>query len=418
MTSIKPLAVGICVCGALVATATPARAGERTSYHFNFGIPAAPGAISVWPTNFYSNVAGYGFEPGSKVVATGGCITSTNTFYFSIKLPEGNYRVTATLGSKTSSSTTTIKAELRRLMLYHVQTAPGQFATRSFIVNVRTPKIAGGGEVRLKPREKGLERRAWDDKLTLEFNDTHPCIRSLAVEKVNVPTVFILGDSTVCDQPVEPWASWGQMLPIFFKPNIAISNQAESGETLADSIGRGRFAKVFSMMKPGDYLFMQFGHNDMKDKRPGAREQYMSDYKKVIAETRAKGGIPVLVTSMEREAGVNHPTLEGYPEMVRVVAWEEHCPMIDLNTMSLVFYHTLGTNLSKIFVPHQGTHFDNYGAYELAKCIVEGIKLDHLPLAKYIVKSFRGFNPAHPDPLNTFYMPVSSRYSMVKPPGS
>jgi lysophospholipase L1-like esterase len=418
MTSIRTFVAGIFLCGALAATAIPAQGGERTSYRFNFGAPAAPGGISIWPTNFYSDAIGYGFESGSKVITAGGCVASTNTFYFSIKLPEGNYRVTVTLGSKFGSSTTTIKAELRRLMLYHIQIAAGQFVTRSFIVNVRTPKIAGDGEVRLKPREKGLERWAWDDKLTLEFNDTHPCIRSLAVEKVNVPTVFILGDSTVCDQPVEPWASWGQMLPVFFKPKIAVSNQAESGETLADSIGRGRFAKVFSMMKPGDYLFMQFGHNDMKNKSPDARAQYVADYKKVIAETRAKGATPVLVTSMEREAGVEYPTLEGYPEMVRVVAWEEHCPMIDLNTMSLVFYHALGDNLSKIFVPHQGTHFDNYGAYELAKCIVVGIQQDHLPLAKYVVNSFKGFNPAHPDPLSTFYMPASSRYSMVKPPGN
>ena len=82
-----------------------------------------------------------------------------------------------------------------------------------------------------------------------------------------MPTVFLLGDSTVCDQPAEPWNSWGQMLPRFFKPEIAVANHSESGETVADSLRAQRFEKIFSLMKPGDYLFVQFGHNDMKATR-------------------------------------------------------------------------------------------------------------------------------------------------------
>lgn len=403
-------------CAFSLVCVTSVGAQEKTDFKFAFGMAAAPGIIPVWPTNFYSSTAGYGFEPGARVTVSGGGITSTNPFYFSVKLPEGNYRVTVTLGDATNASRTSIKAELRRLMLYHVQTAPGQFVTRSFIVNLRTPEIAGDGEVRLKPRERTNEWWDWDDKLTLEFNDARPCIRSLAVVKVDVPTVFLLGDSTVCDQPVEPWNSWGQMLPAFFKSEIAIANHAESGETMADSLSRNRFAKVFSLMKPGDYLFIQFGHNDMKSRRPDALEQFKADFKKVIAGTRARGGTPVLVTSMERKAGLAHATLEGYPEAMRELARAEHCPLIDLNRMSLVLYRALGTNLSRAFV--DGTHQDNYGSYELAKCVVEGVKQDGLPLAKDIVDDFAGFDPAHPDPLATFYMPASLEYSMVKPLGN
>ncbi|HKW28901.1 MAG TPA: rhamnogalacturonan acetylesterase [Verrucomicrobiae bacterium] len=403
-------------CAVSLMDVTRVGAQERTDFKFAFGVAAAPGVISVWPTNSYSDSAGYGFEPGARVTASDGCIASTNPFYFSVKLPEGNYRVTIMFGDSGGSSATTIKAELRRLMLYHIQTPPGKFVTRSFIVNVRTPEIAGDGEVRLKPREKASEQWDWDDKLTLEFNDTRPCLRSLTVVKVDVPTVFILGDSTVCDQPVAPWNSWGQMLPAFFKSEIAVANHAESGETIADSLTRNRFEKVFRLMKPGDYLFIQFGHNDMKNKRPDALEQYRVDLNKVIAGTRARGGTPVLVTSMERKAGVEHPTLEGYPEAVRQMAKAEHCPLIDLNRMSLVLYRALGTNLSRAFV--DGTHHDNYGSYELAKCVVEGIERDHLPLAKHIVDDFKGFDPAHPDPVATFYMPASPGYSMVKPLGN
>ncbi len=393
-----------------------AAAQEKTSFKFNFGGPPSPEAVAVSPFDVYSTAAGYGFEPGGRVVVSDGCVTGATPFYFSVKLPEGNYRVTVTLGDNTSPSTTTVKAELRRLMLYHVQTAPGRFVTRSFIVNLRQPKITGDGEVHLKSREKTGEWMDWDDKLTLEFDDLRPCLRALAIEKASVPTVFILGDSTVCDQPFEPWNSWGQMLPVFFKPEIAVANHAESGETMADSLAGNRFKKVFSLMQPGDYLFIQFGHNDMKSKKPEALEQYKSDLREVIGETRARGGVPVLVASMERKAGIAHPTLEGYPRAARETAQQEHCALIDLNAMSVVFYQALGTNLDKAFV--DGTHHNNYGSYELAKCVVQGIEQDHLPLAKYVVDDFKGFDPAHPDPVDVFYMPASPRRSLVKPLGN
>jgi lysophospholipase L1-like esterase len=163
----------------------------------------------------------------------------------------------------------------------------------------------------LKDREKTTEFAAWDDKLTLEFNGARPCICAVEIEKVGVPTIYLLGDSTVCDQPAEPWNSWGQMLPRFFNPEVAIANHAESGESLRSSIGAKRLDKVLSLMKQRDYLFIQYGHNDMKEKGEGvgAFTTYKKDLKHFIAETRKKGGTPVLLTSMERKAGVEHDTL-------------------------------------------------------------------------------------------------------------
>jgi len=404
----------LCIAALAVANAG---AQEKTSFQFAFGNgKPALGWTRVFATNAYSDTTGYGFEPGASVAVSDGCITSTNPFYFSVKLPEGNYRVTVTLGDKAGESTTTIKAELRRLMLEAVSTAPGMTVTRSFIVNLRVPQIANGSEVRLKPREKTTERWDWDDKLTLEFNGTRPSLVTLEIEKADVPTVFILGDSTVCDQPAEPWNSWGQMLPRFFQPDIAIANHAESGETIASSLGAHRFDKVFSLMKPGDYLFLQFGHNDMKSRATNALGHYAGDFKRVVEETRVRGGIPVLVTSMERKSGVEQPTLMGYPDAVREVAKEENCALIDLNAMSVVFYTALGTNIGKAF--QDGTHHNNYGSYELAKCVVEGIQQDKLPLAKFIVGDFGNFDPAKPDDVNKFEMPVSPNVSVVKPLGN
>lgn len=402
-------------------------AAEQTSYRFDFGPgKVAPGHIGISPTNIYSDAISYGFEPGATVTGVdrggddallGDFITSDKPFYFSVALPEGNYRVTVTLGDADGESTTTVKAELRRLMLQKVHTPRGQFTTRTFAVNIRIPKIAGDGEVRLKPREETTEKWAWDNKLTLEFNDSRPCVCGLDIRPANdLPTVYILGDSTVCDQPRPPWNSWGQMLTRFLKPDVVVANEAESGETLKDTLGRKRLDKVLSTMKAGDYLFIQFGHNDMKDRAPDALETYKKNLKLFVDRTRQKGGIPVLITSMERKAGVEHPTLKGYPEAVREVAKAEKVTLIDLNAMSLEFYRALGPDLGRAFV--DGTHHDNYGSYELAKCVVEGIKQSNLPLAKDIVPDFTGFDPNHPDPVATFEMPISPGMTTQKPPGN
>ncbi len=389
----------------------------QTSFKFDFGNgkPAA-GWIQVSPTNLYSREMGYGFEPGAKMFFENlkvPSLTSTNPFYFSVKVPAGNYQVTVTLDE---GSVTTIKAEQRRLMLEHKLTAKGKTATWSFVVNVRTPRISAAAKVSLKKRELETETVDWDEKLTLEFNDAKPCLTQLKVEKVEVPTIFIAGDSTVCDQPAEPWNSWGQMLPRFFNAGVAVANYAESGESIRSSLGAHRFDKVFSLMKPGDYLFVQFGHNDMKDKATNALETYKANLKKIIARTRELGGTPVLVTSMERKGGVEQDTLAGYPQTVRDVAAEDKCALIDLHAMSRTFYRALKADLGKAF--QDGTHHNNYGSYELAKCIIARIKQDQLPLAKFIVDDFGVFDPAKPDDVNTFEMPASPTVSTEKPLGN
>jgi lysophospholipase L1-like esterase len=397
------------------------------NYKFDFGPGSVEsGYVQVLPTTIYTNELGYGFEPDAVVEAIdrGGddaiksdFCTSNKPFLFSIRLPEGNYRINITFGDKNEKTNTTVKAELRRLMLENIQTASGEFNTSTIIVNTRTPNISTGGNVKLKDREKTTEFAAWDDKLTLEFNGARPCVCAMEITKADdIPTIYLLGDSTVCDQPLEPWNSWGQMLPRFFKPSVAIANHAESGESIRSSLGARRVDKVMSIIKPGDYLFIQFGHNDMKDRSPNALETYKSNLKQLVADTRAKGATAVLVTSMERKAGVNEDTLGDYPETVRQVAKENDVALIDLHAISKVFYKALGENIDKAF--QDGTHHNNYGSYELAKCVVEGIKQNKLDIAKYIVDDFKGFNPGNPDPVDSFMMPVSPIITIQKPEGN
>ena len=307
----------------------------------------------------------------------GDSCTSEKPFYFSVALPEGNYNVTATF----AQPGTTVKAELRRLMLDNIETTNG-----AFTVNVRTPMIAGGGEVKLKEREKTTEIRAWDDKLTLEFSGS---VCAIEIKPADVPTIFLLGDSTVADQPREPYNSWGQMLTAFFKPGIAIANHAESGESLRSSLAANRLDKVLSLMKRGDYLFIQYGHNDEKEKGEGAGPftTYKSDLKKFVLAARQRGGIPVLITPVQRRTFDSNGKITNshgdYPEAARQVAKEENVPLIDLNQMSKGLYETWGPENSKqAFAPNDNTHHNDYGSYEIAKLIVAGIRANKLVISR------------------------------------
>lgn len=410
---------------------------------FDFGDGAvAPGYVQVKTQSVFSVETGFGFEPDAALQAEdrggdplkGDFITAARPFLFSLLVPEGNYRVTVTMGDTRDGSRTTVKAESRRLMLENVTTKSGEFAVRSFIVNIRNrflpppPQNAPGGtEVRLNEREKGIFN--WDDKLTLEFNGAAPKICAVEVEKVELPTVFLTGDSTVTDQPKEPGASWGQMLTRFFKPDIAVANHAESGETLKSFITELRLDKVLSQLQAGDYVFIQFGHNDSKVQWPqtyvDAATTYRSYLKTYIAEAKRRGAIPVLVTSMHRRTFGNDGKIKNshgdYPEAVRQVAKEENVALIDLHAMSARLYEALGTEKAPQAFSNDGkdaTHHNNYGAYELARCVVEGIRAAKLPLATHLLEDLPAFDPARPDSLDTFAVPASAGRTTLTPRGN
>ncbi len=370
----------------------------------------------IAPATLYTPERGYGFEPG---------FAGRPPVYFSVRVPEeGNYRVTLTLGDPASETVTTVKAELRRLMIERVRTAPGKFETRRFIVNVRTPRIPAGGEVRLKDREKTSEAWAWDDKLTLEFTGSHPGVRAVEIEKAgDIPTLYIAGDSTSTDQPREPYNSWGQMLTRFFTPAIAIANHGESGESLGSFIGERRLDKLMSVLRPRDYLFIQMGHNDQKERGEGvgAFTTYKADLKRFIALARERGATPVLVTSMHRltfdAAGKITNSLGDYPEAVRQTAREEKVDLIDLNAMSKVFYEALGPRDAHLaFAGKDTTHHSDYGSYELARCVVQSIRDDELRLARFLVET-AAFDPAHPDPPDRFDIPAEPAAPAQRPYG-
>jgi lysophospholipase L1-like esterase len=365
-----------------------------------------PGALAAAPMTFdltpggnaaghpvYEASAGFGFEPGEPS-------------RFSVRVPEGNYRVVLRFEPPDDI---TVYAEQRRLY--------GN-GSRSFVVNVRTPTLGalpenapGATAVRLKPREIGAAN--WDDKLTLEFDPAPTTLRSVSVAPVDVPTLYLAGDSTVTDQPMAPNASWGQWLPVFFSADIAVANHAESGETLKSFVSEQRFDKLLARARAGDWVMIQFGHNDQKTQWPQTYAEAATTYRAwlrtYLAEIRRRGATPLLVTSPERrnfdEAGRIVPTLGDYPDAMRAVAREERVALLDLNAMSARFYEALGPQVAPRAFADGGrdkTHSNEYGARQLARCIVEALRAADPALTAgletHLLADVTRFDPARPEP--------------------
>jgi lysophospholipase L1-like esterase len=158
--------------------------------------------------------------------------------------------------------------------------------------------------------------------------------------------------------------------------------------------------------------------------------------KEWMDEARRRGATPVLVTSMHRrrfdDAGKIVNTLEDYPEAMRQLAAREHVALIDLNAMSKSLFESLGPEGTlKAFVHYpagtfpgqadalaDNTHFNNYGAYELARSVVEGIKQNRLGLVKYLLEDVQPFDPARPDSVASWSLPLSPQAAAAKPEGN
>ncbi|MDV3459365.1 rhamnogalacturonan acetylesterase [Sphingomonas sp. HF-S4] len=359
---------------------------------------------------------GYGYEPDRR----------GKEFLFSAAVPEGNYKVTIRVSGRV-----TVKAEQRRLMLRDIATKPGQYVTASFVVNVHGPALAppeknapGGNAVRLFDRE--IATQNWDDKLTLEFLGD-PRVASIDIEPVDVPTAYLTGDSTVTDNRAEPGASWGQMFTAMFDGGIAVANHAESGETLKSFLTGLRFDKVLQGMKQGDFLFIQFGHNDQKKQWPqtyvDADLTYPAYLRAYIAEAKRRGATPVLVTSPERrnfENGRIRPSLLDYAEAMRKVAREDNIALVDLQPQTIALYEALGPDKAPSLFGADGkdaTHHNNAGAWLLARAVASGVATQVPALAAHLKPGMRSFDAARPNLAETAIAPSLQR-SNARPAGN
>ena len=357
---------------------------------------------------------------------------------FSVKVPDGNYRVTVTLGSKKRAAQTVVRAESRRHYTDLVTTKKGQFQTVTFTVNKHEPTIDASTSVKLKPRE--LSYKNWDEVLNLQFCGPAPAVQRITIEPdIAAVTVFLCGNSTVVDQEQEPWASWGQMITRWFDERVVIANYAESGLSATTFLAQLRLDKILSQLREGDYVICEFGHNDEKEKRAGdgAWYSYSRNLKIFADRVREKGGNIIFVTPTARRFfNDDQKTLRNthgdYPEAMRTVSRRENVPLIELNGMIHTFYEALGFEGSKRALVHypantfpdqpkalaDNTHFNPFGAWEVAKMIVMGLKQMDSPLVQYLRTDWQDFDPAHPDSPDEFIWYPSGNTDLVKPDGN
>lgn len=341
-------------------------------------------------------------------------------------IPDGNYHVIIVVGSSTEKGHTVIRGESRRLFFNAIETKKGEFKKVSFSINKRNTLISDNEKIKIKERERN--KLNWDNHLTLEFSGLNPKVSEIEVRPVtDVITIFLCGNSTVVDQDNEPWASWGQIIPAYFNEQVSFANYAESGESANTFVAALRFKKIMSVIKPGDYVFIEFGHNDQKQTGEGKGPylHYYNTLLQMVTETSEKGGFPVLLTPTQRRS-FNHEgkiidTHGEYPKAMRALATDLKVPIIDLHSETRVLYEALGVENSKRAFVHypantfinqpmaleDNTHFNAYGANLIAKCVIQGIIKLNLPIKQHLRKGYKRWSPSKPDSYNTFkWFPV------------
>lgn len=410
---------------------------NRKLFYFGTNKKSAKG-IRIDKPLVYTPISGFGFDlnTAQNVQIKNTSFVTEKSAYFSVKLPEGNYSIRVTMGSDEKETNVTLKAESRRLMLNQLSIKIGEQITKTFNVNVRTPRIDNTTSILLKERELGDLN--WDNKLTLEFLGSVAIQKIEIIPQINLTTLYLAGDSTVTDQDIEPWASWGQFITQYFNDQIVVANYAVSGSALSSFKASGRLKKILSLIKPGDYLIVEFAHNDEKIK--GEENSPWKSYSDLLTEfvqsAREKGAIPILSTPTQRRFfntdGTLKPTHGDFPDAMRAVAKKSKVPLIDVTKMTTQLYESWGDELSrKAFVQYpantfpgqdkaleDNTHFNSFGANEVALCVIKGIRDLDIPLKNFIAKPTPTYNPKTPNSFSNWTLPMSLRFETTKPDGN
>ena len=302
--------------------------------------------------------------------------TGTNPINCAFSAPNGNYTVTVELGSATAAATTRVRAETRRIVLQPTNTAAGAYFRYTFAVNVRAESHDGYS--------------APGNILNLSFDGTSPALHGVGFAAASIPTIYVAGDSTVCDwdpatyNPFAPdgtdVSGWAQELSQYLGPGIAVANYADSGET-AGSFYTKFYPPAKAAMKQGDYLFVQFGHNDMKSDTAAT---YQANLTKYLTDAKAKNVTAVLITPVARESATaaNHG-FNGFDDTMRTLATAQNVALIDLTNLALTYYGTLSSSAkSALFV--DGTHFHEPGATQIANLVAQAMKGLNAGLQTYV----------------------------------
>lgn len=221
------------------------------------------------------------------------------------------------------------------------------------------------------------------------------------------PTLHLAGDSTMADKdfvPNNPEKGWGQVLPLYLKNGIELKNYALNGRSTKNFRAEGHWDRLLMALKPGDYVIIQFGHNDQSPAKGVERysppEQYRANLQRFVAEVRDKQAIPILATSISRrkyEGGILVRTHGVYPDTMRDLARELEVPLLDLEERSRELILAFGEERSKQLFLHylpgeyerfpegkeDDTHLSPTGAFAVCDLAVAALKEKVPELSKW-----------------------------------
>lgn len=314
---------------------------------------------------------------GAAAPAPAGC-TGTAPVVCHVDVAPGTYRVTARIGGATEGRTTAT-AETRRTVLGETPTAAGRQVIRSFTVDVREPE----GEPTGASGSPGLD---------LVFDGPAPLLAGLHVAPApRTPQLFLIGDSTVCDQLGSPYTGWGQELPQYLRAGISVANYADSGESSQTYLDQPQlFPTVRPLIRRGDTVLIQLAHNDKQT----TEADYRANLTTMIGAIRAEGGRPVLVTPIVRRWFNADGTLDNgtallvnglgvdLPAQIRLLAAEHDVPLVDLTALTRQRVEQLGPDASKALYltdeKRDNTHTSERGATEYAAMVRDALRGRHL----------------------------------------
>ncbi|MGW6390417.1 rhamnogalacturonan acetylesterase [Streptomyces sp. NPDC055103] len=300
--------------------------------------------------------------------------TATGGLACHFDVAPGTYDVTLTLGGETAASTA-ITGETRRALLAETATAAGETVRRSFTVDVREPE----GEPTGPAGSPGLD---------LVVDGAAPRVAALRVTPAPAALrLFVVGDSTACDQPGDPYTGWGQRLPVHLGRGIAVANHADSGESTVTVLANpALFDTVEAAIRPGDPVLIQLAHND---KQTDAAT-YRANLTSMVERVRARGGEPVLLTPIVRRWFNADGTLDNgiallvnglgvdHPAEVRALAGSLGTPLIDLTALTKARVEQLGPEASKALYltteKRDNTHTSVRGATEYAALVARELR--------------------------------------------
>ena len=311
----------------------------------------------------------------------GSTFNNTNVATTQGTMEAGNYAVTVTVGG-TGAGQTQIGAETNRVLLAPVSTTAGESVTYAFVVNVRAKE--GQPTENVSAGYPGLD---------LYFSGptaSPPQVSAIGFALVNQTTkpvmVYVASDSTACDQSDTDYAGWGQMLPQFLAPPAGVANYADSGESSGSFLANAaEWAVVKGAMVAGDWVLIQFGHNDGST----SSSTFQANITQMVMDAKAKGATPVLVSPPAR-ATFTGQTLSDQSSLhaadMKAVATAQRVAFIDLTSITTDWYNQLGPNGWQQYhaLGTDKTHTNAAGAVKIAGFVATAISTQNIGLASYL----------------------------------